>query len=164
MDIMSVVKSYGIELTKNGSIYVGLCPFHNDMHTPNLVVYPHNDSFYCFTCHEGGTLLWFIARIENIPLSEVKKRYADTIFKTKINKIDVKHEHEFKEELLKNIATITRNLLDKHPQLLESVLKILMDIDNTILKQETMNRKATRELLDTLVFHIEKLKEIMHVS
>lgn len=164
MDIISVVKSYGIALEKAGSIYVGLCPFHNDMHTPNLVVYPRNDSFYCFTCHEGGTLWWFISRIEHIPLSEVKKRYADTILKHKINKIDAKHEHDFKNELLTNISSVTRNFLSKYPQLLDQVLDILKDIDSSMLKQETMNRNVANELRDILLFRIEKLKEKMHVS
>ena len=159
MDIVSVVKSYGIALKKNGSIYIGLCPFHDDRNTPNLVVYPHNDTFHCFTCNENGSLPWFIAKIEHIPLSEVNKKYAKMILKHKINKIGKNNLLNYKDELLKNLATVVRNFLKKNPLLLNEALITMRDVDALVLKQEVIDRNTTRGLVDTLVFNLKKLTE-----
>ena len=159
MDILSVVKSYGIEAKKNGSIYVCFCPFHHDIRTPNLILYPATDTFNCYSCNENGSMFWFIARMEHIPLSEVKKKYAGMISKHNVNKIGKNNALNYKDELLKNLATVSRNFLQKHPKMLPRVLSALKGIDTMVLKQEIIDRNTTRGLVDTLVFNLKKLTE-----
>ncbi len=40
-------------LVATGRNYTTQCPWHDDS-TPSLVLYPHNDSFYCFGCTRWG--------------------------------------------------------------------------------------------------------------
>jgi len=50
-----LVAARGIELTKTGANLVGLCPFHLDEKTPNLVVTPEKNVFHCFACNASGS-------------------------------------------------------------------------------------------------------------
>ncbi|MGA7270466.1 MAG: bifunctional DNA primase/polymerase [Acidimicrobiia bacterium] len=44
------------ELSPLGARYITSCPWHDDS-TPSLVLYPENNSFYCFGCSEWGDTL-----------------------------------------------------------------------------------------------------------
>ena len=58
-DIVDVVSQY-VKLTRKGSSYFGLCPFHNEK-TPSFSVTPGKQMYYCFGCGAGGMyliLLW----------------------------------------------------------------------------------------------------------
>ncbi len=73
--IVDVISSY-VNLKKNGSRYTGLCPFHSEK-TPSFVVYPNNQSFYCFGCGTGGTVITFLSKIENLTYRETLQMLAD---------------------------------------------------------------------------------------
>ena len=60
MNIIEVVEYSGVKLRKKGSLYTGLCPFHDDKRDGNFFVYPHTDSFYCFACQTGGSKSYYI--------------------------------------------------------------------------------------------------------
>lgn len=46
-----------MELRKNGVRYTCLCPFHDDNHDGNFIVYPKANCYRCFTCGaKGGTI------------------------------------------------------------------------------------------------------------
>lgn len=47
MDIVTIVQNSGVKLKKQGSQYIGSCPFHNDK-TPSFIVYPQTQSWHCF--------------------------------------------------------------------------------------------------------------------
>ena len=57
-DIVDVISGY-IKLKKNGSSYVGLCPFHNEK-TPSFSVAPEKGFYYCFGCHASGNAIKFL--------------------------------------------------------------------------------------------------------
>ena len=63
-DILDVVSSY-VALTKKGSNYFGLCPFHNEK-TPSFSVAPDKQLYHCFGCRHGGGVINFIMEIENL--------------------------------------------------------------------------------------------------
>ncbi len=63
-DIESLIGSY-ISLKRAGGYLKGLCPFHNEK-TPSFVVYPQDNSFYCFGCGIGGNAITFIRQIEHL--------------------------------------------------------------------------------------------------
>lgn len=73
-DITDVVQSY-VQLRRRGRTYTGLCPFHNEK-TPSFVVYPENQSFYCFGCGVGGDVINFVKRINNVGYVEAVKYLA----------------------------------------------------------------------------------------
>ncbi len=63
-DMVDLVSSY-VHLTRKGSNYWGLCPFHNEK-TPSFSVSPEKQICYCFGCHKGGGAITFIREIENL--------------------------------------------------------------------------------------------------
>lgn len=75
IDIEDIVSSY-VSLKRHGSLFKGLCPFHNEK-TPSFTVYPETQSFYCFGCGAGGDAVSFIKRIENIDYIDALKYLCD---------------------------------------------------------------------------------------
>lgn len=63
-DIVEVVSDY-VHLTRRGSNYMGLCPFHNER-TPSFSVSPSRGICHCFSCGKGGSPVNFIMEKEGI--------------------------------------------------------------------------------------------------
>ncbi|MGN1187811.1 MAG: CHC2 zinc finger domain-containing protein, partial [Lachnospiraceae bacterium] len=59
-DIVDVISGY-VRLTRKGSSYFGLCPFHNEK-SPSFSVSGSKQMFYCFGCGEGGNVFSFIMK------------------------------------------------------------------------------------------------------
>ncbi|MEA4920692.1 MAG: DNA primase [Clostridiaceae bacterium] len=74
-DIVEVISRY-VSLKKSGSGYVGLCPFHNEK-TPSFSVSGEKQFFHCFGCGEGGNVISFIMKEENLPFLDAVKLLAD---------------------------------------------------------------------------------------
>lgn len=73
-DIVDVVSSY-VTLSKKGSSYFGLCPFHNEK-TGSFSVAPDKQIYYCFGCHHGGGVIHFIMEIENLDFPDAVRFLA----------------------------------------------------------------------------------------
>ncbi len=63
-DVESVISSY-VTLKRAGSNLQGLCPFHSEK-SPSFTVFPNTQSFYCFGCNAGGSVITFIQKAENL--------------------------------------------------------------------------------------------------
>lgn len=74
-DIVDVVSQY-VKLTRKGSSYFGLCPFHNEK-TPSFSVTPAKQMYYCFGCGAGGNVFNFIMEYENFTFGEALHHLAD---------------------------------------------------------------------------------------
>lgn len=73
-DIADIISGY-VNLKKSGRTYMGLCPFHGEK-TPSFSVSPENGFFHCFGCGEGGDVITFIKKIENLDYVEAIKFLA----------------------------------------------------------------------------------------
>ena len=67
IDQTNIVEVVGevVQLTKKGSSYFGLCPFHNDNH-PSMSVNNEKKMFNCFSCNTKGNVIYFMSRFHNI--------------------------------------------------------------------------------------------------
>ena len=74
-DIVEVVGSY-VSLKRQGSGYVGLCPFHNEK-TPSFNVSSSRQAFKCFGCGKGGDVFSFLMEFESISFPEALRKLAD---------------------------------------------------------------------------------------
>ncbi len=74
-NILDVVSQYVI-LKRSGRSYSGLCPFHREK-SPSFYVSPDKQIFHCFGCGEGGDVLGFIKKIENISFKEAVETLAE---------------------------------------------------------------------------------------
>ena len=63
-NIVDVVSEY-VTLRRAGSSYRGLCPFHDDT-TPSFSVSPARGICKCFACGEGGDVVHFIMKQEQL--------------------------------------------------------------------------------------------------
>ena len=63
-DIVEVISEY-VTLKKSGRNFIGLCPFHREK-TPSFCVSMDKQIFKCFGCSQGGNVISFIMKIENL--------------------------------------------------------------------------------------------------
>jgi len=77
VDIVEVVSRY-VSLKKVGRNYFGLCPFHSEK-TPSFSVNPGKGIFKCFGCGEGGDVIKFLSKIENVSYREAVKMLATEV-------------------------------------------------------------------------------------
>jgi len=73
--IEEVVARSGVGLRAAGHRLVGNCPFHRDGR-PSLVVYPANQSYFCFGCGAGGDVIDFVARLHGLGFKEAAAMLA----------------------------------------------------------------------------------------
>ena len=63
-DIVDVISEY-VPLKKSGRNFMGLCPFHREK-TPSFCVSMDKQIYKCFGCSEGGNVISFIMKLENL--------------------------------------------------------------------------------------------------
>lgn len=105
-DIVDVISGY-VSLKKQGSSYMGLCPFHSEK-SPSFSVTPHKQMFYCFGCGEGGNVFTFIMKYENFTFPEAVRFLAERAGITL-------PEEEMSEEARKK-AGLKKELLEVHKE------------------------------------------------
>lgn len=72
IDIVSFISDY-TKLKKTGRNFKALCPFHSEK-TPSFIVSPERQTWYCFgACNEGGDVISFLQKWENIDFLEALK-------------------------------------------------------------------------------------------
>ena len=67
------VEAAGVHLRGKGRVRQGVCPFHEE-NEGSFTVYGDTERFYCFGCGEGGDVLDFVRRMENLTLPEAIAR------------------------------------------------------------------------------------------
>jgi DNA primase len=76
--IEELVGSY-VTLRSAGGTMKGLCPFHDEK-TPSFQVTPSRGYWYCFgACAEGGDVIDFMRKIDNLSFVEAVERLADRV-------------------------------------------------------------------------------------
>ena len=104
-DIVDVVSQY-VRLTRRGSTYFGLCPFHNEK-TPSFSVTPGKQMYYCFGCGAGGNVYNFIMEYENYTFGEALKHLADRVG-VELPKIEYSREVREKAEQRAELLEINK--------------------------------------------------------
>ena len=104
-DIVDVVSQY-VKLTRKGSSYFGLCPFHNEK-TPSFSVTPAKQMYYCFGCGAGGNVFNFIMEYENYTFGEALSHLAQRAG-VELPKIEYSREAKEKAERKALLLEINR--------------------------------------------------------
>jgi DNA primase len=76
-DIYNLVSSY-VNLKKSGKNFMGLCPFHKEK-TPSFIVNTNTQLYHCFGCGEGGDVISFIMKAENLSFLEAVELLAKKV-------------------------------------------------------------------------------------
>ncbi|MEQ9406503.1 MAG: DNA primase [Fuerstiella sp.] len=61
--------------TRNGTDYIGLCPFHDDKN-PSFHVYPDRQTYRCWVCDVGGDCFRWMMEIERVGFPEALELLA----------------------------------------------------------------------------------------
>ncbi|SUD99120.1 DNA primase [Providencia rettgeri] len=56
VSLLSLVKSQGYTVKKQGKDYAVRCPFHEEK-TPSMVISPDKNLYHCFGCGEAGSVI-----------------------------------------------------------------------------------------------------------
>ena len=61
-DLVALIQARGTSLQRKGANWTGLCPFHDDQKTPNLIVTPAKGLFRCMAaqCGKAGNVIQFV--------------------------------------------------------------------------------------------------------
>jgi len=73
--IDEVVGEYLQLRNAGGGSLKGLCPFHDEK-TPSFNVTPARGLWYCFSCADGGDVIKFVEKIDNLAFPEAVERLA----------------------------------------------------------------------------------------
>lgn len=65
----------GVKFKRNGDDLIALCPFHNE-DTPSCSVDVDKQTFFCFGCGAGGSIVDYISLRDRIPADEVYSSLA----------------------------------------------------------------------------------------
>jgi DNA primase len=77
IDIVDLVSEAGVKLRHTGKNYSGMCPFHDNKHTPAFVVWPETGTWRCFgACNEGGDIFKFVMKREGLDFKETLNKLA----------------------------------------------------------------------------------------
>jgi DNA primase catalytic core len=115
-DIVKVISGF-LDLKKAGINYVACCPFHNEK-SPSFTVSPAKEIYKCFGCGEGGDIITFLERHEQISINEAVFKLA------KIAKVDTSNflkkysiaeiEAEREAQLLEESILIANKAASEH--------------------------------------------------
>lgn len=75
VDIVDLVNGY-TDLRRNGSQYMGRCPFHED-NSPSFSVNPSEKLYHCFGCGVGGDVFNFVMEKEGLDFANAIEWLAD---------------------------------------------------------------------------------------
>jgi DNA primase len=73
--IADVVGDYLQLRNAGGGSLKGLCPFHDEK-TPSFNVTPARGLWYCFSCADGGDVIKFVEKVDNLSFPEAVERLA----------------------------------------------------------------------------------------
>lgn len=134
MNILELLDKYGLEVQKQGDLLVGFCPFHKDENRPNFTIYPETNSYFCYTCNEGGNNIRFYAEMEGITYREAEQKLNGNLSEliAKINK-------EPEEPLYNDVANLQislkfKDILKASPELLDKIKEIMKYADEQLTK------------------------------
>jgi DNA primase len=127
-DIQSIVSGY-VNLRRAGKNYSGLCPFHKEK-TPSFSVDSQKQRYHCFGCGEGGDVIAFIMKIENLDFVEAAEFIA--------KKINYNLQYLFTE---------THEVVEKRSRLIE-LNELAKKYYNYVLLNSKIAEKALQYLID----------------
>lgn len=115
-DIHDIVERSGVKLVKKGSVYSGLCPFHNEKR-PSFIVSPGRGTYHCFSCHVHGDGIKYVQEQEGIGFEDAVRKiagYYNIEVKDSRNPASEEEKREFaKREEYRGIMSVVQEFFTK---------------------------------------------------
>ncbi|MEG2348667.1 MAG: DNA primase [Clostridia bacterium] len=138
-DIVEVISEY-VSLKKSGRNFMGLCPFHREK-TPSFCVSMDKQIFKCFGCSQGGNVISFIMKVENLDFWESVEMLGQRA-QIDLDKYTVKSFNNAQGETRRDLKDILFNI-NKETGIFyhNNLIKLLEDKGNNIVKEYILKRK-----------------------
>lgn len=152
IDQTNIVEIVGevVQLTKKGSSYFGICPFHDDKN-PSMSVSREKKVFNCFSCHTKGTVIRFYSLFNHLTEDQATIKLAQRLGIT-ISEKESKEE-QLKERLVK-VTTEAKHFY--HFYLNNSQ-------EGLLAKEYLQNRGITQDIIDKLEIGLASIeKDYLH--
>jgi len=144
LQIADVLTFYGVDILCANK---ALCPLHNEK-TPSFTIYPSNNSWHCFGCGVGGSVIDFVMACYGLDaLEAAKKLNAD--FSLGLYDYKLTQEERNQQSALRNEKQAYRELAETFEAYMSKAYFILCDYLHLLKDWKTAHAPKMPAELDT---------------
>lgn len=161
LNIVDIIENY-IEVKKQGSSFVCVCPFHADKN-PSMHINPTKGFYHCFACKAGGDAFKFVMDYEKLSFTDAVEKIANLCNFTLSY---TKEKNENKKELrtiLPSLNAYFKSNLKHHKEALDYLYKRMLN-DQDIAKFELGFAGASEDSIRLLQNQKIPLEDAMSVG
>lgn len=165
ISIIDIIEGYGLKyINESENRFKMLCPFHQEK-TPSLKIFKETNSFYCFGCGEGSSVIDFIMMFEKISFSDVIERYkkntnidsSEHLLK-KLNDKFFGSNYNLEKDLIYKkyrLGIELREFLKSHKDKQSFVDNCLYEIDRDFNSNSDLNQERLEYLYDEMILKVK---------
>ncbi|EFK9800227.1 DNA primase [Campylobacter coli] len=152
LNIVDIIENY-IEVKKQGSSFVCVCPFHADKN-PSMHINPTKGFYHCFACKAGGDAFKFVMDYEKLSFADAVEKVASlSNFTLSYTKEKQENKKELKS-ILPSLNAYFKDNLKHHKEVLTYLYQRALN-DKDIAKFELGFAGSSEDSIR--LFHNEKI-------
>ncbi|ECR3131659.1 DNA primase [Campylobacter jejuni] len=161
LNIVDIIENY-IEVKKQGSSFVCICPFHADKN-PSMHINPTKGFYHCFACKAGGDAFKFVMDYEKLSFADAVEKVASlSNFTLSYTKEKQENKKELKS-ILPSLNAYFKDNLKHHKEVLTYLYQRALN-DKDIAKFELGFAGASEDSIRLLQNQKIPLEDAMNVG
>lgn len=161
LNIVDIIENY-IEVKKQGSSFVCICPFHADKN-PSMHINPTKGFYHCFACKTGGDAFKFVMDYEKLSFADAVEKVANlSNFTLSYTKEKQENKKELKS-ILPSLNAYFKDNLKHHKEVLTYLYQRVLN-DKDIAKFELGFAGASEDSIRLLQNQKIPLEDAMSVG
>ncbi|EOI0600573.1 DNA primase [Campylobacter jejuni] len=161
LNIVDIIENY-IEVKKQGSSFVCICPFHADKN-PSMHINPTKGFYHCFACKAGGDAFKFVMDYEKLSFADAIEKVASlSNFTLSYTKEKQENKKELKS-ILPSLNAYFKDNLKHHKEVLTYLYQRALN-DKDIAKFELGFAGASEDSIRLLQNQKIPLEDAMSVG
>ncbi|ECR2199248.1 DNA primase, partial [Campylobacter jejuni] len=161
LNIVDIIENY-IEVKKQGSSFVCICPFHADKN-PSMHINPIKGFYHCFACKAGGDAFKFVMDYEKLSFTDAVEKVASlSNFTLSYTKEKQENKKELKS-ILPSLNAYFKDNLKHHKEVLTYLYQRALN-DKDIAKFELGFAGASEDSIRLLQNQKIPLEDAMSVG
>ncbi|EDO8526985.1 DNA primase [Campylobacter jejuni] len=161
LNIVDIIENY-IEVKKQGSSFVCICPFHADKN-PSMHINPTKGFYHCFACKAGGDAFKFVMDYEKLSFTDAVEKVASlSNFTLSYTKEKQENKKELKS-ILPSLNAYFKDNLKHHKEVLTYLYQRALN-DKDIAKFELGFAGASEDSIRLLQNQNIPLEDAMSVG
>ncbi len=161
LNIVDIIENY-IEVKKQGSSFVCICPFHADKN-PSMHINPTKGFYHCFACKAGGDAFKFVMDYEKLSFADAVEKVASlSNFTLSYTKEKQENKKELKS-ILPSLNAYFKDNLKHHKEVLTYLYQRVLN-DKDIAKFELGFAGASEDSIRLLQNQKIPLEDAMSVG